>query len=110
MNNDILTRLMNVFIDNGCNATASVGILVQMINAEVVLEQLQACNQVRCADHSVQLAVLQLARLKKKCLEQLQYALIRIRKSKVMFQAYRTEEAAVGLETTEPTHLGSPTR
>lgn len=70
MSNGIPTRLSYDTSVNAYDATAAVGILIQTINAKVGFEELQACNHVRCSDHSVQLAVLQVVRLTQKCLEQ----------------------------------------
>ncbi|CAK9216854.1 unnamed protein product [Sphagnum troendelagicum] len=55
---NMLLKLLNVVSDNGSDATAAVKHMFQLINATVGYEQMRPCNHVRCADHSVQLAVL----------------------------------------------------
>jgi len=67
-------------------------------------------NHVRRADHSVQLAVLKVLTFIKEPTEQLRDALIKIRRSKVMWQQYRIQAAVAGLASKEPTHQDSPTR
>lgn len=110
MGNGILTRLLDVTGENGSDAAEAARMLIQMNNADVELGQLQEGNYVRCAIHSVQLAVLQVVRITKKCLMQLQNTLIRIQKSKVMRCVIRAEAAAAGLKSTELTHPDPPTR
>jgi hypothetical protein len=58
----------------------------QLVNTCIGYEQMRKVNHVRCANHSVQLAVLKVLMVIKEPTEQLQDALIRIRRSKVMRQ------------------------
>jgi len=55
---NVLPKLLNVVSDNGSNATVAVKHMFQLINAMVGYEQMRPCNHVRCANHSVQLAIL----------------------------------------------------
>ncbi len=55
---NVLSKLLNVVTDNGSDATVAVKHMFQLINAIIRYEQMRPCNHVRCADHSVQLAVL----------------------------------------------------
>jgi hypothetical protein len=55
---NMLPKLLNVVSDIGSDATTAVKHMFQLINATVGYEQMRPCNHVRCADHSVQLAVL----------------------------------------------------
>ncbi len=66
-------------------------------------------NHVRCANHSVQLVVLQVLTFIKEPTEQLWDVLIKIRHSKVMRQKYRVEAVVVELASKELTHQDSPT-
>jgi len=55
---NVLPKLLNVMSDNGSDATTAVKHMFQLINATVRYEQMHPCNHVRCANHSVQLAIL----------------------------------------------------
>jgi hypothetical protein len=74
---DVVTRLLNVVSDNGTDATVAVARLFQLVNTFVGYEQMRKVNHVRCADHSVQLAVLKVLTFIKEPTEQLRDALIK---------------------------------
>ncbi len=81
---DVVTRLLNVVSDNGLDATAVIARFFQLVNTFIGYKQMRKVNHVRCADHSVQLIVLKVLTFIKEPTEQLQDALIRIRRNKVM--------------------------
>lgn len=62
----VLRHLSNLTSDNDSNLTVAVWHMIQLINTKVGYKQLLPCNHVQCADHSVQLTVLQVIRLTKK--------------------------------------------
>jgi hypothetical protein len=107
---DVVTCLLNIVSDNGTDATVAVAWLFQLVNTFIGYEQMRKVNHIRCADHSVQLAVLKVLTFIKEPTEQLRDALIKIRPSKVMRQQYRVEAATAGLASKEPTHQDSPMR
>ncbi len=84
--------------------------MFQLINATVGYEQMHPCNHVRCADHSVQIAVLKVLVPIKDINVQLRQALVCIRRSKTMRQAYRCEADLAGFASKEPPHQDCPTR
>eukprot|EP00842_Homolaphlyctis_polyrhiza_P002298 jgi/Hompol1/3069/HPOL_006318-RA len=110
MGRDVVTRLLNVVTDNGSDAVAAVTRLFQLVNTFVGYEQMHRFNHVRCADHSVQLAVLTVLKTVKKSTKVLSEALVTIRRSKVIRQQYRIEVIAADPGSKEPTHQDSPTR
>lgn len=110
MGRDVVTRILNVTSDNGSDATNAVVRLFKLMNIFVGYEQLRKCNHVRCANHSVQLAVLQALKLIRQPTEQLRDGLVKMRRSKVIQQQYRIEALRSGLSSTEPTHVDLPTR
>jgi hypothetical protein len=71
---------------------------------------MRPCNYIRCADHSVQLAVLKVLVRIKDINAQLRQALVCIRRSKTMHQAYRREAELAGFVSKEPLHQDCPTR
>jgi hypothetical protein len=81
---DVVMRLLNVVNDNGSNATTAIARLFQLVNTFIGYEQMHKVNHIRCANHSIQLAVLKVLTFIKERTEQLRDALIRIRRSKVM--------------------------
>ncbi len=81
-----MTHLLNIVSDNGSDMTAAVARLFQPVNTFIGYEQMRKVNHVRCADHSVELVVLKVLTFIKEPTEQLWDALIRIRRSKVMWQ------------------------
>jgi len=83
---DVMTRLLNVVSDNWSDATTAITRLFELVNTFIGYEQMRKVNHVRCVDHSVQLVVLKVLTFIKEPTEQLQDALIRIRRSKVMRQ------------------------
>ncbi|BBN17194.1 hypothetical protein Mp_7g12680 [Marchantia polymorpha subsp. ruderalis] len=91
-------------INNGTNVTNAVVRLFKLVNIFVGYEQVRKCNHVRCADHFVQLAVLQALKLIRQSTEQLRDGLVKMRRSKVIRQQYRIEALRSGLSSTEPTH------
>ena len=107
---NVLPKLLNVVSDNGSDATATVKHMFQLINAAVGYEHMCSCNHVRCADHSIQLVVLKVLVRIKDINAQLRQALVCIRRSKTMRQAYRREANLVGFASKEPTHQDCPTR
>jgi hypothetical protein len=107
---DVVTCLLNVVSDNGSDTTTAVAWLFQLVNTFINYKQMRKVNQVRCADHSVQLAMLKVLTLIKEPTEQLRDALIRIRHNKIMRQQYCVKAVAAGLASKEPTHQDSPTR
>ncbi|BBN11529.1 hypothetical protein Mp_5g12710 [Marchantia polymorpha subsp. ruderalis] len=110
MGTGVLTRFLNVVSDNGFDAIVAVRRLFQLINASVGFEQIPNFNHVRCADHSIQLAVIKLFSFTKNSMESLRNAFVKIRRNKVMRQQYCLEAAAAGLSSKESTHPDSPTR
>jgi len=106
---DFVMRLLNVVNDNGSDATVAIARLFQLVNTFISYEQMHKVNHVQCADYSVQLVVLKVLTFIKEPTEQLQDALIKIRRSKIMRQQYRVEVATFGLASKEPTHQDSPT-
>ncbi|OAE20506.1 hypothetical protein AXG93_948s1130 [Marchantia polymorpha subsp. ruderalis] len=110
MGRDVVTRILNVTSDHGSDATNAVVRLFQLVNIFVGYEQLRKCNHVRCADHSVQLAVLQVLKLIRQPTEQLRDGLVKMRRSKVIRQQYQIEALHSGLGSKEPTHADLPTR
>ena len=107
---NVLTKLLNVVSDNGSDAIVAVKHMFQLVNAAVGYEHMRSCNHVRCADHSVQLAVLKVLVHIKDINAQLRQALVCIRRSKTMHQAYRREADLAGFASKEPTHQDCPTR
>ena len=107
---NVLTKLLNVVSDNGSDAIAAVKHMFQLINVAVGYEHMRSCNHIRCADHSVQLAVLKVLVRIKNINAQLRQALVCIRRSKTMRQAYRREADLAGFASKEPTHQDCPTR
>jgi hypothetical protein len=107
---NVLPKLLNVVSDNGSDATAAVKHMFQLINATVGYEQMRRCNHVRCADHSIQLAVLKVLVRIKDINAQLRQALVCIRRNKTMRQAYRREADLAGFASKEPPHQDCPTR
>jgi hypothetical protein len=107
---NVLPKLLNVMSDNGSNATAAVKHMFQLINAMVRYEQMCPCNHVRCADHSVQLAVLKVLVRIKDINAQLRQALVCIHRNKTMPQAYRREVDLANFASKEPTHQDCPTK
>jgi hypothetical protein len=105
----VLTRVLNVVTDNGFDATAAVWRFFQLVNSFVSYKQLRKANHVRCADHTLQLAVLKVLKPLKNRIQTLREALVKICRSKVMRQQYRLEAAAYGLGSKEPTHQDFPT-
>jgi hypothetical protein len=110
MGHGTVTRLLNVVSDNGSDATSAVSRLFQLVNTYVGVDQLRPENHVRCADHSVQLAVLNVLKFLKGPTEQLRGALVKIRRGKVMRQQHRLEASQANFGSKEPTHQDSPTR
>ncbi|OAE29031.1 hypothetical protein AXG93_146s1050 [Marchantia polymorpha subsp. ruderalis] len=110
MGRDVVTRILNVTSDNGSDATNAVVRLFKLVNIFVGYEQLRKCNHVRCADHSVQLAVLQALKLIRQPTEQLRDGLVKMRRSKLIRQQYRIEALRSWLSSTKPTHVDLPTR
>jgi hypothetical protein len=107
---NVLPKLLNVVSDNGSDVIVAVKHMFQLINATVGYEQMRPCNHVRCADHSVQLAVLKVLVRIKDINAQLRHALVCIRRSKTMRQAYRRKADLVGFASKEPPHQDCPTR
>ncbi|KAH8936327.1 hypothetical protein BDL97_17G079600 [Sphagnum fallax] len=107
---NVLPKLLNVVSDNSSDAIAAVKHMFQLINATVGYEQMRPCNHVRCADHSGQLAVLKVLVRIKDINAQLRQALVCIRRSKTMRQAYRREADLAGFASKEPPHQDCPTR
>ncbi|BBN07255.1 hypothetical protein Mp_4g02340 [Marchantia polymorpha subsp. ruderalis] len=110
MGRDLVTRILNVTSDNGSDATNAVVRLFKLVNIFVGYEQLRKCNQVKCADHSIQLAVLQALKLICQPTKQLRDGLVKMRRSKVIRQQYQIEALRSGLSSTESTHVDLPTR
>ncbi|CAM6063709.1 unnamed protein product [Sphagnum tenellum] len=75
---DVMTRLLNVVSDNGLDVTTIVARLFQLVNTFIGYEHMREVNHVRCADHSVQLVVLNVLTFIKEPTEQLWDALITI--------------------------------
>jgi hypothetical protein len=71
---------------------------------------MRPCNHVRCVDHSVQLAVLKVLVRIKDINAQLRQALVCIRHSKTMRQAYRCKADLASFASKEPTHQDCPMR
>jgi hypothetical protein len=109
MGRDVLTRLLNVVIDNGGDATGAVKQLFQLVNGAVDYEQMLPSNHVRCSDLSVQLGAVKVLTLIQQTNEQLRQALVSIRRSKVMRQEYRRAAEVAGLSSKKPAHPDSPT-
>jgi len=106
---NVLFKLLNVVSDNSSDGTAAVKHMFQLINATVGYEQMRPCNHICCANRSVQLAVLKVLVQIKDINAQLRQALVCIRRSKTMCQAYRHEADLAGLTSKEPTHQDCPT-
>jgi hypothetical protein len=85
---DVVTRLLNIISDNGSDAKAAVAHLFQLVNTFIRYKHMHKVNHIRCTNHSVQLDVLKVLTFIKEPTEQLQDALIRIHRNKVMRQRY----------------------
>lgn len=105
-----LPQLLHIVTDNGSDACAAVNRLFQLINSHLGTKVLLSSNHVRCADHSVQRGVISILAQVKEINEKLRGALVSIRRSKVLRQAYRAEAERLGYASKEPTHQDSPTR
>jgi hypothetical protein len=81
---DVVTHLLNVVSDNGSDAMAVVVRLFQLVNTFIGYKKMRKVNHVWCADHSIQLTTLKVLTFIKEPIEQLQDALIKIYRSKVM--------------------------
>jgi hypothetical protein len=107
---NVLPKLLNVMSDNGSNVTTAMKHMFQLINVAVGYEQMCPCNHVSCADHSIQLVVLKVLVRIKDINAWLRRALVYIRRSKTMCQAYRREVDLASFTSKEPTHQDCPTR
>ena len=58
LDRDFVTRLINVVSENGSDATNYVMRMFQLVSAFITYNQMCKLNQVHCADHSVNLALL----------------------------------------------------
>jgi len=82
---DVVTHMLNVISDNGSDAMAIVARLFQFINTFIGYKTMRKVNHVWCVDHSVQLTAFKVLTFIKEPIEQLQDALIKICRSKVMW-------------------------
>lgn len=110
MGKSTISRLLNITTDNGSDAVSAVQWLTNKVNLEVGHEQMDRYSHIRCADHSVQRAIVLFLGQIKPIIEHLRAALIGIRRSKVVRQAYRAAARTSGLPSIEPTHHDCPTR
>ncbi len=105
-----LSRLLHVVTDNGSDACTAVTRLFQLVNSHLGSKVLLPSNHIRCADHSVQRAVLSILSQVKGINEKLRGSLVSIRRSKVLRQSYCSEAERLGYKSKEPTHQDCPTR
>jgi hypothetical protein len=87
----VLTKLLAVVSDNGSDAISAVNTLFQLTNTFIGYERLHRSSHIRCADHYVQVCVTAVLKLVKGTTAKLREALVKIRQSKVLRQAFRRE-------------------
>jgi hypothetical protein len=107
---NVLPKLLNVVNDNGSDATTAVKHMFQLVNAMVGYEQMRPCNHVRCADHSIQLAILKALLRIRDINAQLRHVLVCIRRNKTMCQTYHREADLASFASKKPTHQDCSTR
>jgi hypothetical protein len=107
---NVLPKLLNVVSANDSDATTAMKHMFQLINVAVGYEHMRPCNYVRCADHSVQLAVLKVLVRIEDINAQLRHALVCIHCSRTMCQAYRCKVDLASFASKEPMHQYCPMR